>query len=234
MKILSIGTSGVNCTVAITEDDKLINEINNKNELSHSQNLMPSIKNILEKTNLELKDIDAYACSIGPGSFTGIRIGVATIKGFCLGANKKVFAVPSLLALAYNVKDFDGYIVACIDAKNENIYSAIYKNSDSKIEMIGDYIVDNYKKLIEEIKKLNDKIIIVGDGKNLLKNDLKDENLEIIYAEDKYDFEYAKNIANAGYDMYKEGKSTTGVMLSPLYLKKSQAERELENKDDNN
>jgi len=213
MKILAIGTSGKNCTVAISENKNLIKEINITDSLTHSETLMPTIDKIMVETNLELKDIDAYAVSIGPGSFTGIRIGVATVKGICLGVEKPVIAVPSLLALAYNQKEFDGYIVSCIDAKNDNVYAGIFKNENGIIKQIGDYIADNIQVLNDKITSLDSNYIIVDD---------------------KNTFEYASKIAEAAFDLYAQGIVTDGVHVSPLYLKKSQAEREFEEKNDNN
>ena len=211
MRILAIGTSSKNCTIAISEDKNLIKEININTGLTHSETLLPNIEMILKETNLTLNDLDAYAVSIGPGSFTGIRIGVATIKGLCLGVDKPVIAVPSLLALAYNQKDFNGYIVSCIDANNDNVYAGIYKNEGGIIKQIGDYIVDNVSVLNEKISQLNDKYIVNED-----------------------ELEYASKIAEAGFDLFAQGIVTDGVHVSPLYLKKSQAERELEEKNDNN
>lgn len=235
MKILSIGTSGKNCTVAISEDDRIIKELNINDGITHSQTLIPNVDKVFIETNMQLKDIDAYAVSIGPGSFTGIRIGIATIKGFCLGNDKKVFAVPSLLALAYNVCDYKGYIISCIDAKNDNVYSAIYDNTNFEMKKITDYVADNVSLLIEQIKKLDDtnNFMVVGDGKTLLKSSLEALNIndyKIEYAEDKFDLEYASSILKVAYQMERENNFTTGVSLTPLYLKKSQAERELDKK----
>ncbi len=213
MKILAIGTSGKNCTIAISEDKKTIKEININTGLTHSETLLPNIERILQETNLSLNDIDAYAVSIGPGSFTGIRIGVATIKGLCLGVEKPVIAVPSLLGLAYNKKDFNGYIIPCIDAKNENVYSCIYKKENGYLKQIGDYISDNI---------------------NVLNNRIASLDAEYVLIEDKNTLEYASLIAEAAFDLYEQGIITDGLHVSPLYLKKSQAERELEEKNDNN
>ena len=213
MKILAIGTSGKNCTIAISEDKRVIKEININTGLTHSETLLPNIEKILLEANLTLNDMDAYAVSIGPGSFTGIRIGVATIKGLCLGVEKPVIAVPSLLGMAYNQKDFDGYIVSCIDAKNDNVYAAIYKVETEFIKQVGEYISDSISVLNNRISTLDCKYIMI---------------------EDKDTFEYASLIAEAAFDLYAQGIVTDGAHVSPLYLKKSQAERELEEKNDNN
>ena len=235
MKILAIGTSGKNCTVAIFEDKNLIKEININDGLTHSQNLMPTIDTIFKETGLELSDIDYYACSIGPGSFTGIRIGIATIKGICLGCDKPVVAVPSLLALAYNIKEHYGYIISCIDAKNDNVYAAVYDNSKLGLPMqSGNYISDNIDELVDRMKSIEEKICVVGDGAKLLKEKIQEEGMledRISFCLPEDELEYASSIANAAYDMIQEGKITDGIHVSPLYLKKSQAERELEEKE---
>ena len=213
MRILAIGTSGKNCTIAISEDKKIIKEINIDTGLTHSETLLPNIEKVLQETNYTLNDVDAYAVSIGPGSFTGIRIGVSTIKGLCLGVDKPVLAVPSLLALAYTKKEFNGYIACSIDARNDNVYAAIYKNENGLIKQVGDYISDNISVLNDKLSSLDSDYILV---------------------EDKDTYEYASNIAEAAFDLYAQGIITDGVHVSPLYLKKSQAERELEEKNDNN
>jgi tRNA threonylcarbamoyladenosine biosynthesis protein TsaB len=232
MRILAIGTSGSNCTVAITEDNKLIKEIDVKDGLTHSETLLPTMDLILKETNLSLDDIDYYATSIGPGSFTGIRIGISTIKGLCLGKEKPVVAVPTLLGLAYNVKDFKGYIVSCIDARNDNVYAKIFESDGTTIKDFSDYIVDNVDALISEIQKLDNPNIIVGDGANLIAEKLGINDSTAFANQDK-NYEYASSIAASAFNMIQKGEITDGLHLSPLYLKKSQAERELEAKNDN-
>ena len=219
MRILSIGTSSKNCTVAILEDKKIIKEININDGLTHSQNLLPTIDRLFKETSLDLSNIDYYACSIGPGSFTGIRIGVATVKGICFGIPKPVVAVPSLLSLCYSVNSDSDYIVSCLDAKNDNVYAGIYRCEKRKAPvLVDDYISDNIEVLKNKISSLSGSISYVGDGANLL-NQKSEEDLE-----------YASCIGLAAFDMIEQGNVTDGVHLSPLYLKKSQAERELEEK----
>jgi len=232
MKILSIGTSGKNCTVAISEDKKTLKEININTGLTHSETLLPSIDQLFKDTNLSLSQIDIYAVSIGPGSFTGIRIGIATLKGICLAHNKPIVPVPSLLGLAYNVKNFEGYIVSCIDARNDNVYAGIYKKSSSSIEQVEDYISDNVQKLVDAINALNSPVFIVGDGANCLKTALEKSNstLSILYSSSEDNIEFASSIAIAAFDLYEKNIITDDIHLTPLYLKKSQAERELEEK----
>ena len=121
MKILCIDTSSKLCSVAILEDTNLIKKLELDNGLTHSETLMPLIKELFEKSNLALKDIDLLVSDIGPGSFTGIRIGVATCKAFSDSLNIPCIGISSLEVLAYNAKN-DGIICSTIDCKNDNCY----------------------------------------------------------------------------------------------------------------
>ena len=151
MKILALDTSGTNCSVSIIDEDKVIADFNLNTGLTHSQTLMPLIDSMCKFSEIDLKDIDVFACSIGPGSFTGLRIGIATIKGFALSLNKKVIAVPTLVGLAYNITNFDGIICSVLDARNDNVYAALFKY-ENKPKMIENYITDSVDTLIENLK----------------------------------------------------------------------------------
>lgn len=263
MKILAIDTSGTNCSVSITEDSKILSDFTINNGVTHSQNLVPMIEQAQKFAGLELTDIDTFACSIGPGSFTGLRIGIATIKGFALSLNKPVIGVPTLLALAYNITNFSGLICSIIDAKNDNVYSAIYRSEASSdlneeqaddcttinnnerkdlsnaeniysantITQVSDYVSDNIHVLINELKNFEEDIIFVGDGvntyKNLLLQELSADSYNISFAPEHLNCQYASSVARAALDLAKNNNYCDYNSLSPLYLKKSQAEREL-------
>ncbi|MBO5143672.1 MAG: tRNA (adenosine(37)-N6)-threonylcarbamoyltransferase complex dimerization subunit type 1 TsaB [Clostridia bacterium] len=234
MKILAIDTSGPNCSVAIIDDNKVVADFTINNGTTHSQNLVPMVEQVQKFTNIELSDIDAFACSIGPGSFTGLRIGIATIKGFAMSLNKPVLSVPTLLALAYNVCNFDGVICSIIDARNDNVYAGIYRSSEEGIELVDDYVSDNIEILIDKLKDFDDNIIFVGDGvetyKDLLLENLKSDSKEISFATSHLNCQYALSVARAAKDMALKNEYNDYNSLSPLYLKKSQAERELDAK----
>lgn len=238
MKILAIDTSGPNCSVSILDDNRTIGDFTVNNGITHSQNLVPMIEQAQKFTNTNLSDFDAFACSIGPGSFTGLRIGIATIKGFAISLNKPILSVPTLLGLAYNVSNFDGLICSIIDAKNDNVYAAIYKNDicngEHKLELAQDYISDNIETLINTLKNYEEDIIFVGDGaeiyRDLILNHLQNDCYNISFAPHHINGQYALSIARAAKDMASNNEFTDYNSLSPLYLKKSQAERELEAK----
>lgn len=238
MKILALDTSGPNCSVAIIDDNKILADFTINNGITHSQNLVPMIEQAQKFSNINLSDIDAFACSIGPGSFTGLRIGIATVKGFAISLNKPVLPVPTLLALAYNVSNSDGLICSIIDAKNDNVYAAIYKNNsdneNSQLELAQDYISDNIQTLIDTLKNYEEDIIFVGDGaeiyKDLILSNLKNDCYNVYFALHHINCQYALSVARAARDMASNNEFTDYNSLSPLYLKKSQAERELEAK----
>lgn len=230
MKILALDTSGMNCSVSIIDDEKVIADFNLNTGLTHSQTLMPLVDSMCKFSNIDLSDIDVFACSIGPGSFTGLRIGIATIKGFALSLNKKVIAVPTLVGLAYNITNFDGIICSVLDARNDNVYAALFRYED-KPKMIENYITDSIDTLIENLKSKNEKILFVGDGatafKDKLVNAFKDN---AFFAPLHLNTQLSTSIAKAALDKASLGEFDTCDTIMPMYLKKSQAEREAENK----
>ena len=158
MKILSIDTSSNICSISILEDTTLIYEDHISDRLTHSENLMPMIKKSLENLNLNLSDIDLFTCSKGPGSFTGIRIGVSTICAFRDYFNKPAIGISSLESLAYNINSGENSLVcSIIEAKNNNVYAGLFKYEDSHYSLINNYIADN----------INNVLTILNDYYNL-------------------------------------------------------------------
>lgn len=228
MTILAIDTSGTNCSVAIVDNERVISNFNLNTGTTHSQNLVPMIEQIQNFTKIDLKDIDAFACCIGPGSFTGIRIGIATVKGLALSLNKPVIGISSLENLAYNVPIFDGTICSIIDAKNENVYAALYTNSLHPT-LISDYISDSIYTLIEKLKDISGKIIFVGDGSLVYEDKLRNILGDKIYFVPKHlNMQLATSLARAALNYAEKNQYITYNDLTPLYLKKSQAERMLD------
>ena len=290
MKILGIDTSSKRCTVCILEDNNVIVELHSDDEKTHSQTLMPLIDEMFKKTDLSLKDIYMLACCVGPGSFTGVRIGISTAKAFADVYNFKTFGVSSLEGLAYNIKeeisllhtssaaktgsspenskDCKDYtnqnisliICSLIDAKNENVYYGLFDENYNKIEELSTCSIDE---LIDKLKKLVNPIVFIGDGalaykekleqhfgrnlnnfselnlENNLKADSKDSNLSAYFFEGEKNLASSISIAKFAYNKYVNFKSSTDEVqdfnssLSPMYLRKSQAERSLEERKDN-
>ena len=215
MKILCIDTSSKLCSVAVLEDTTLINKLELDNGLTHSETLMPLIKKLLESINLSLKDIDLLVSDIGPGSFTGIRIGVATCKAFSDSLNIPCVGISSLEVLAHNITN-DSLICSTIDCKNDNCYFALYKLENGIYYILEEPCAKSVDEVLDLLYKQysNKNIEFVGDG-----IPLKSTNCYL-------------NIENLGIAGYKKFISTnnTNENILPLYLKKPQAQKQLEEK----
>ena len=226
MKILCIDTSSKLCSVAILEDKELIKKIELNNGLTHSESLMPNIKNVFEDARLTINDINLIVCDIGPGSFTGIRIGIATAKAFSDSLNIPTIGISSLECLAHNAQK-TGIICSIIDSKNNNCYFALYKFENGKYVVLNFPEATSIDNLIELLKTnySSESIYFVGDGAIIYKEQIK--NILKNYEFNATDLDIY-NLGVAGLEKYLNlGK---GEKILPLYLKKTQAQRQLESK----
>lgn len=215
MKILCIDTSSKLCSVAILEGTTLISKLELDNGLTHSETLMPLIKKLLETSNLSLTDINLLVSNLGPGSFTGIRIGVATCKAFSDSLNIPCVGISSLEVLAYNSKN-SGIICSTIDCKNDNCYFALYKLIDGNYTVLEAPCSKTVTEVLDILNtKYSDKEInFVGDG---IPSHLGNCYLNV------------ENLGIAGYKKFIDNGNVDENIL-PLYLKKPQAQRQLEEK----
>ena len=237
MKILSIDTSSKICSVAVLEDKDVIIEKHIDDELTHSQKLMPMVEDVLKSCNLKISDFDLYACSIGPGSFTGVRIGVSTIKAFTDVTNVTPIGISSLEGLAYNtlennIHDTTDIVCSLIDAKNDNVYCGIYEKETDGFKQLEDLCAKNIDDVLNLLKKYaSSSILFVGDGAIVHKYKILQELSETTFVEKELNNQSAVSIGKAAYDKYKKTDKTNDLnsnTLNPLYLRKSQAERALE------
>lgn len=250
MKILAIDTSSKNASVAITENEEKLIELNNSEEKTHSQKLMPMIDKALKETSTSLDDINLIVCCLGPGSFTGVRIGIATAKAFADSKNIPVVGMSSLESLAYNLNT-EGYICSLIDAGHGNTYTGFFrigKDENNNFQTVQENLTFldlkneegniTEKKLIDfledNIKNDKEKIIyFVGDGTTLYKDmlqNLKKSDYIIKLSNDFQNTSSGITLAKVGYIKYKNGEYGSSSVLSPVYLRKSQAELALEEK----
>ena len=232
MKVLAIDTSSNLCSVAILEDKNLIKKIELDNGLTHSETLMPLVKQILDETNLQLKNFNLLVSDIGPGSFTGIRIGVATCKAFSDSLNIPTVGVSSLEVLAYSIKK-ESLICSTIDCKNDNCYFALYELKDEKYNILENPCAKTNKEVIELLnsKYTKENIIFVGNGimpSIILNLNTKNQSWNFDEANDKL-FLNVENLGIAGYVKFINNNYKSENIL-PLYLKKPQAEMQLEAK----
>ena len=185
---------------------------------------MPLIEQILQETNLSLENIDLIVCDRGPGSFTGIRIGVGTALAFRDSLNINCVGISSLEALAYNEKR-NGLICSLIDAKNSNVYFGLYKLEDNEYLQIDNLDFKNIEDVISILKQFETPITFVGDGAIINKDYISQNLNNCIFCDNNNLSSYSLGVA--GYNTYKKGIETS---IMPLYLRKSQAERALEEK----
>ncbi|MCI8277239.1 MAG: tRNA (adenosine(37)-N6)-threonylcarbamoyltransferase complex dimerization subunit type 1 TsaB [Clostridia bacterium] len=220
MKILAIDTSSELCSTSILENEVVIDENNLDNGKTHSENLMPLIEELLLRNSVKLADIDLIACSVGPGSFTGIRIGVSSIKAISEVLGVPVAAVTSLETLARNVEKENSTIVSMIDAKNDQVYCGIFDSSYNKKE---EYIADNIENVIERLENYEN-LVFVGNGATLHR-ELLESRLECLEFENN-NRQSAINVGKLGYKKFKEKEEILNAdTITPIYLRKSQAER---------
>ena len=246
MKILSIDTSSSICSVAILEDTKIIKEMHNFSEKEHSETLMPMIDELFKTTNLSLDNMGLIACSVGPGSFTGIRIGIATVKAFADAKNIPVVGVNSLEAMAYLgvAQKGDGEFVSILDARNDNVYFAIYKMKKGQFSIYKNPEAMQISEAITYIDNLKLPIYFLGDIVNadlarIEQLYLSRVSIEKANSEDVNKHEYltdvgplAIGVALAGLNRYKNGIYGNSNSLTPMYLRKPQAQRQKEGKSD--
>lgn len=225
MKILAIDTSSAVASAAIAEDDKLICEFTLNNKLTHSQTLLPIIDSVFKQSELKPSDIDLFAAANGPGSFTGLRIGISTAKGLAHAAGKPAVGVNTLEALAYNLP-FCPYLISPImDARREQVYNAFYKFNDSGLEEITSPRAAPISECLAELKEYGGKVVFLGDGVPVFKEQIKAVlGSAAFFAPQSANMQRAAAVAEAA----KYKKAADYNELLPVYLRKSQAERELE------
>ncbi len=164
MIILSIDSSTPVAGIAVSDGMQLRGEITLNTKNTHSEKLMPLVQQLLEETDLTVKDLDAVAVTQGPGSFTGLRIGMATAKGLAQGAGKQLIAVPTLDCLAYNLVHYPGIICPIMNAQKKQVYTAIYRSTNDGLERLSDYQAIAVEQLAEQLQALNEDVWFVGDG----------------------------------------------------------------------
>ena len=233
MKILAVECSATPASVAILEDDKLIASAYTNVKLTHSQTLMPMIESTLSSSKTYINEIDGFAISSGPGSFTGIRIGISAVKGLAAVKKTPCVAVSTLFAMAQNYSDTDCIVCAVMDARCNQLYNAIFDIENGVITRLCDDRALMCDELLEEIKNISqssDKcVIIVGDGADIFYNAAKNiKNVKKAHPIRQY--QNAVGVGFASLDAFKKGETLSPNDLLPFYLRLPQAERELKAK----
>ncbi len=230
MKILAVDSSAKACSAALTDDDKIIGSFFINTALTHSQTLVPMIDAVLKSTNTELNSVNALAVSAGPGSFTGVRIGVAAIKGMAMPLNKPCISVSTLEAMAYNLINDDCIVCAVMDARCNQVYNALFEILNGKVKRLCEDRALSVNTLYCELKVFDKKIVLAGDGAELCFNSYKELSTNIYIAPEHIRYQNAVGVAMAA----GTHKPISAAELMPTYLRLPQAERELKKRMENN
>ena len=234
MKLLSVECSATPCSVALTEDKKILSCAFTNVKLTHSQTLMPMALSVLNSSLTKISEIEALAVSAGPGSFTGIRIGISAVKGLAQAKNLPCVAVSTLEAMAENYSDTDCFVCSVMDARCNQVYNALFKNENGEIERLCEdraLAIAELVPQVEELSKEGRKIYIVGDGAEIFYPFVsKTENVYL--ADPQRRFQNAVGVSAVAEKLLKEGKVTTAKDLCPIYLRLPQAERQLKRKEE--
>lgn len=235
MIILGIDTTSTYCSVAIVKDGKPLTSCVLNNGNTHSEVLLPQIKASFDESGLNVGDIDLFALASCPGSFTGVRIGAATIKGLAFGSCKPCVGVSTIEALAYNLSHLDGIVVPVMDARRNQFYNGIFRCKNNVVERLTEDRLISAQDLEKELESYNEKIYFTGDGYTLAHKTVK--NQYIVKTPEELVPQNACSVAILAkkiYDECADKSAFTDLLLKPGYLRASQAERERKEKNEKN
>ena len=233
MLTLAFETSAKAASVALTENGKLLGESYQNTGLTHSQTLMVMAEDLLKQCGKTVADITAVAVAEGPGSFTGVRIGVAAAKGFAWGRELPCFGISTLEAMAVSLGAYEGHICACMDARRNQVYNALFLADSGKLERVTDDRAIALADLKTELEHIDGPIFLVGDGANLTYKTLSGNIPNLILPPEHRLHQRAVGVALLAEKQQTAGDSGDANGLSPNYLRLSQAERERMEKEKN-
>ncbi len=226
MRILALETSAKSVSVAVTEGGVLLAQAYQNRGLTHSVTLMPLLDGMLRSAGLTLDDIEAVAVAHGPGSFTGIRIGVSAAKGLAWAKALPCCGVSTLAAMAYAVTDFEGIVAGAMDARRQQIYSAFFRCEGGRVTRLCDDRAVSAEQAAQELSAMPEPKLIVGDGAELLYAHLQSLGAVCRLASPLHRYQSAAGVAMAAEQLLAQGLTCSAQELRPVYLRLSQAERE--------
>ena len=236
MKILGLDSSGLVASAAIVEDDILLAEYTTNYKKTHSQTLLPMLDEIRNMIELDMTGIDAIAIAAGPGSFTGLRIGAATAKGLGLALDKPLVEVPTLEGLAYNLCGCTKLVCPLMDARRNQVYTGIYEfqkeNENYTLHIVENQCAVDITEIIGKLNALGREVVFLGDGVPVFKKVIEEQlTVPYSFAPANNNRQRAASVAALGAVYFAQGKTVSAADHQPEYLRKSQAEREQEEKE---
>lgn len=234
MKIITIDASGVAGSVAYVENHQLVGEYFVCHKLTHSQTIMPMLEHMKQLIGINLEEVDAVAVTSGPGSFTGLRIGVATAKAMAMALNKPLIGIPTLDVMANNITFTDAIICPIMDARRNQVYTAYYEWQEGGLVRLSDYLGISIDELLETLKTYPKKVIFLGDGVQVFKEKIEEIlGQQAQFAPSFLMMQRAATLGHLACIAFEKGEVEDPDYFVPLYLRKSQAEREREAREKN-
>ena len=225
MKILALETSAKSVSTAVVENGAPLAYAYQCTGLTHSRTLMPMVDAMLKNADLTLADMDAVAVAAGPGSFTGLRIGIAAVKGLAWAADKPCFGVSTLEAMAQNLAHMDGLLVCAMDARRNQVYNALFEAKNGVLTRLTPDRAIAVAELAEELRSEPLPLVIVGDGAVLCEKALTESGLPCRLAPPQLVMQNAMSVALCAEDLARAGKLVSAQELLPVYLRPPQAQR---------
>lgn len=224
MLILALDSTAVVASVALCRDETPVASFHVKNGNTHSETLLPMVETVLKTAGFSINDVDLFACSVGPGSFTGVRIGVATIKGLAFGKNKPCIGISTLEALALNAMPFDGIICPVMNARRGQVYNALFRyENEALVRLCPDRALSALE-LNTEMTEKGEPYALVGDGieemARVASKNTPERTSPLLTDQN------AISVAKCAYRAFLGGQNSTDAELKPVYLRLPQAERE--------
>ena len=224
LAVLAFDSSGLTCSAAVIKNGRVLSSVFSNNGLTHSRTLLPSVETVLKESSAEWDEIDAIAVTVGPGSFTGVKIGVATAKGLAFPKNLPCFSVSSMAALACGARGFEGIVCPVSDARRGMLYNALFLSGKDGVKRICDDRQISAGELAGELAKEDRSILVTGDGADILRDECEKAGIAVASAAQNVSFIRPEGIFEALMNgLYEEKKPEE---LTAVYLRPPQAERE--------
>jgi len=227
MIILALESSATACSVALTRDGELIAQAYQHSGLTHSRTLLPMVDSVLNSCGENMDNVDVVAVAAGPGSFTGLRIGVATAKGLAWAGDKDCAACSTLESMAWPLAHMEDKVIVCaMDARRNQVYNAIFLAKNGKLQRMSEDRAISLSDLAVELKNIENEKIVVGDGAKLCYNTVSEMGVELTIAPEHLRMQNGWGVARAAQELAEMGQLIKGEQLNAVYHRLSQAERE--------